>query len=180
LLVLVPHRDVRFPLRAWSASLFAAGLPGAWSFPWVAPLALLNRNLSSAELKNMARSMREYINLCGGRLTAGPPAIAEIKNENGGLASVFGPSLPLELPDIFWKPFSEAIKSPVSPVILGTAVVETYNSSLLIPNSPFPIPHPSFPISFRAGALANMKFRPLSDDGYSFEWEIGPLHWLPK
>jgi len=49
LLALVPHRDVRISLRAWSASLFSKGLCGAWSFPWVMPIAALKRPLSGVE-----------------------------------------------------------------------------------------------------------------------------------
>ena len=177
-LVLVPHRDVRVPLRAWSASLFAAGLPGAWSFPWVTPLALMRRPLSPHELKGLAHALRKHVNLCGGTFIAGPPAPAAISAET----SVFGPVLQIDLPDSLFEPVIDAVLNRISPLVIGAALIPIPHSSFLIPHFP---PPPE--ISFRAAALANMSFRPLpqgADAGgtacYSFEWKIGALHWLPR
>ena len=171
-LVLVPHRDARLPLRAWSASLFAAGLPGAWSFPWVTPLALLRRPLSRDELKGIARALREYINLCGGKFIAGPQVAVALHTGNNGInTSIFGPVLQTGLPDGFFEPAAGAVQNRFSPPVIGSALVKDTDSTTL----------PSPPeISFRAAALANMSFHPLSPDGYSFEWKIGALYWLPK
>jgi hypothetical protein len=33
-------------------------------------------------------------------------------------------------------------------------------------------------LCFRAAALANLVLRPLTQDGYSFEWKIGVPRWL--
>jgi len=181
LLVLVPHRDTRLPLRAWSKSLFATGLPGAWSFPWVTPLALLGRPLSTAELKPLAGSMREHINSCGGKIICGLPATAEIPFESGAV-SVFGPALNTELPGGFFDAAAEAVLTPVSPLVLGSAVVGEWgvgSGEWGIGNRE-DLPNLPLEVSFRAGALANMSFRPLTAGGYSFEWDIGALCWLPK
>ena len=181
LLVLVPHRDSRLPLRAWSASLFAAGLPGAWSFPWVAPLAVLHRPLPSEQLTSLAHAMRQHVNQSGGKIIAGAPScFAQVPaaipaNEQNESLSVFGPELNLALPDSFFSPAADALNCSLSPLVLGSAL-----------HSPLsPVAHPPPTVFFRAAALANMSLRPLHADeeqqnGFSFEWEIGKLHWLPK
>ena len=169
LLVLVPHRDVRISLRAWSASLFSSGLCGAWSFPWVMPIATLKRPLSGAELKSRALMLRRAIDLSGGKFTTGPSAIAALSDN-----FVFGPSVNIELSDSFFD-FEDAVIRRVSPLVIGSALCKA--GSLPDVNSPC--------ISFRTAALANMRFRPLpshggASDDFSFEWEIGKLYWLPK
>ena len=213
LLVLVPHRDTRRQLKLWSASLFANGMGGAWSFPWVAPFAKLRRNLSAEELKRLARSLRQEVNLIDmpevenvsrkgveaqktkvanisrkgasnlrfatqrtQRLIRGADqAISVVLHEDGidnDTLSVFGPSLDIKLPDGFFNDIGEAVISPISPIVLGSAVLF---SPIPSPQSPVPT------ISFRAAALANMSYRVLaSGNGLYFEWKIGSLHWLPK
>ena len=192
LLVLVPHRDARLPLRAWSASLFAAGLPGAWSFPWAAPLARLKRPLSAVELKSLARALRREVNsqkrphtethgkhgkhevfkFLFSPCTLCPLCLYEMKGEK---MSILGPSLSIKLSDDFFMPVAEAVDCRISPLVLGSALAQ----------SPLPDGLPAPPqVSFRAAALANMdcRFLPLDggEGGYLFEWEMGPLHWLPK
>lgn len=171
LLVLVPHRDVRLPMRAWSGSLFAAGLQGAWSFPWVVPLATLDRKLSDGELKSLSRALREHSRTSGGKFTAGPTALAPLPFFPKAFA--FGPSLDIAIPA---EPEGPPPIKPISPAVLGSA--------LLYAPPPDGLPDPP-QIAFQASALAVMRFRPLSpgnghDDDYSFKWEIGKLHWLPK
>ena len=177
-LTLVPHRDVRLLLRTWSASLFAAGLPGAWSFPWVAPLAALSRPLHGEELKRLAHNLRECANLHGGPFKAGPPDIAAFSiGASNVTTDVFGPALGIELSDDFFEPCGDAVLCRLLPPVIGTALLQTAAKN----NGSLPASASSPPeISFRAAALANMHFRPLSPDGYSFEWKIGALHWLPK
>jgi hypothetical protein len=177
LLVMVPHRDVRLPLRTWSAELFSAGVPGAWSFPWVAPLARINRPLRGEELQSLARALRSQINRAGGILTAGPPLKSDLPPEfNGESIPVWGLSLPITLSDDFFEPVAGTVTHRITPMVLGAALL----------HNPLPTTLPEPPhISFRAAALANMhcRFLPLGDDGengYSFEWKIGELHWLPK
>ena len=180
LLVLVPHRDSRLPLRAWSASLFAAGLPGAWSFPWVVPLAVLHRPLPGETLKTLARAMRQQVDLSGGKfITGAPAAVAISANKQNESLSVFGPVLNIALPNSFFSTAADALNCSLSPLVLGAA--------LHSPQSPEVLPYPVSPmsISFRAAALANMSMRPLPageehHNCFSFEWKIGKLHWLPK
>jgi hypothetical protein len=172
LLVMVPHRDVRLPLRAWSGPLFAAGLEGAWSFPWVVPLAQLDRPLTGEELRVLARALRNEINKIGGKLTAEAPVPLPLFGE----VSVYGPFLPLNLSDNFYETVSDAIMRRFSPTVLGAALL----------HGPLPDGLPAPPqISFRAASLANMngRFSPLGDNGkggYQVEWKIGKLYWLPK
>jgi hypothetical protein len=175
LLALVPHRDVRRSLRAWSASLFSAGLPGAWSFPWVIPLAALSRPFSGLELKSRAFMMRSAIGLSGGKITTGPPVFAALSDY-----SVFGPTVNIALQDNFFA-FEDILVRRISPLVIGAALCQ----SGALPDIIRAAPNLSFrAASFRAAALANMTFRPLpSHNGehndFSFEWEIGKLHWLP-
>jgi hypothetical protein len=171
LLVLVPHRDARLPLRKWSASLFAAGVPGAWSFPWAAPLARLKRPLSTEELKSLARSLRYHINENGGKLTANTPALGAfpINTPDNEEKCIFGPSLQIELPTDFFMPAAEAITRRIEPLVIGAA--------LMLRKEEKDLPAPP-QISFRAAALANMVYH--EQEGNFFEWKIGPLHWLPK
>jgi hypothetical protein len=170
LLVLVPHRDVRGVLRAWSASLFSAGLPGAWAFPWVMPIAALNRPLSGAELKNRALMMRR--DLSGGKITTGPSSAAALLDN-----SVFGPAVNIVLSDSFFAFDDNILARRISPLVIGAALCQADT----LPGINRPAPY----LSFRAAALANMSLRPLpSHNGacndFSFEWEIGKLHWLPR
>jgi len=191
LLVLVPHRDVRLPLRSWSGELFAAGIPGAWSFPRVAPLAALTRALSADELKSMARALRERLRESGGVFRAGPPALAPLPfAPDGKPVFAFGPVLEPAGQDALFAfgpapensardAFFGGRVSPVrriTPAVLGAALL----------HGPPPAGFPEPPrVSFRASALAVARFRPLyagnrSGDGLSLEWEIGKLYWLPK
>jgi hypothetical protein len=181
LLVLVPHRDARRPLRVFSNALFAAGFPGAWSFPWIAPLAILSRPFNEEELKLCAHALREQ-SLAGGRdgkIKSGPIALSAFPN--GGLieaTAIFGPALDLAVPDsIFPAQTAGKILHRFSPFVLGAALVWPPEAS--------PYLAPAF--SFRAAALANMSYRPFfagdgdpPDAGYSFEWKIGKLSWLPS
>ena len=178
LLVLVPHHEARLPLRYWSASLFSAGLPGAWSFPWLAPLACLNRSLSPDELKRLALTLRQQINENGGKFITGSPALTAFPGIDPGskTLSIFGLKLNIDLSGIFNKPDNNALKVLFSPPLIGAGI--------LYGTLPEYLPTPP-EVSFRAAALANMSLRPLSQDkggqdNYSFEWRIGQLHWLPK
>ena len=169
LLALVPHRDARRVLRAWSASLFSAGLCGAWSFPWVMPIAALKRPLSGEELKSHARKLRLETDLSGGKFTTGPLSVAALSDN-----CVFGPTVNVVLSDSFFD-FEDAVIRRVSPLVIGSALCQAAAPPDV--NPPY--------LSFRAAALANMRFRPLSSHNsacidFSFEWEIGKLHWLPK
>jgi len=165
-LVLVPHRDSRIPLRGWSASLFNAGLPGAWSFPWAAPLTVLHRPLNEKTLKSLAGALRRQISKNGGKFTAGDSVSAALPAHifKEKSAFIYGPALNITT--------ELGIEYPVmEPVVMGSAL----HYGILPQNLP---PPPQ--ISFRAAAIANMCYWPLPASEYSFEWEIGKLYWLPK
>lgn len=181
LLILIPHRDVRLPLRSYSASLFASGFCGAWSFPWAAPLAILSRPFSAGELKHCAGALREQSLSAGrdGKIKIGPASRAAFPENVLGNAAVFGPSLDISLPDGTFTPEAAAkITYRFSPLVLGAALTRSSEKTAL--EAPA--------ISFRAAALANMVYRPLAaggasdpppEGGYSFEWRIGESRWLP-
>jgi hypothetical protein len=169
LLAFIPHRDVRISLRVWSASLFSGGMSGAWSFPWVMPIAALNRPLSDSELKSRAHMLRREIDLVGGKFTTDQLTVAAISDN----VSVFGPTVNIGLSDSFFAFDDNAIDKRISPLVIGAALHQADAPPLVNPPQ----------ISFRAAALANMSFRPLPSDennNFSFEWEIGKLYWLPK
>jgi hypothetical protein len=180
---LIPHRDSRGILRAYSGELFSRGFAGAWSFPWAAPLALLTRPLEGAELSLLARSLREKNLGSGGKgkFHGGDPLrfplCLPLPGSSPGVLSPeafslwgpeigvglrpgdFGPSGALALREIFHRP------------VLACAILKA--------GEPSPPPPPDF--SFAAAAVANLAYRPLGsgDPSYSFAWEIGELHWLP-
>jgi hypothetical protein len=181
--VLVPHRDSRRLVTACRPSLFAAGLPGAWSFPAVAPLARLSRPLAASELKTLAAFLREATLGRGGWITAGEPADIPSPGSDGGLEGplrFWGPVLDLPVPA--WRDIRasesaqpETVYCPFPAAVLCFA---------LTPGGvPPSLPLPALPaLSFRAAAAAAMTIRPLAAgaQGYSFHWKIGPLFWLPK
>jgi hypothetical protein len=176
LLVLIPHRDSRNLLRAFSASLFSGGLSGAWSFPWVMPIAALSRPLSGTQLKSRALMLRKTMELSGGKITTGRPDIAALPSDfNNDAVSVFGPTVNIGLSDSFFAFEDNAIIRRISPLVIGVALQQAAS----LPTCPTPS------LSFRAAALANMSFRPLpsgggAHDNFSFEWETGKLYWLPR
>jgi hypothetical protein len=133
------------------------------------PIAELKRPLPGVELKSRALMLRRTIGLSGGKFAAGPPALAALSDN-----FVFGPSVNIELSDNFFD-FEDVLIKCISPLVIGAALCQ--DGSLPDVNPPC--------LSFRAAALANMCFRPLSShngasDDFSFEWEIGKLYWLPK
>jgi hypothetical protein len=182
LAALIPHRDSRRILRAYSGELFVRGFAGAWSFPWAAPLALLSRPLEGAELSLLAQSLRKKSLAAPGEGKFGglplrfplpgfppfskgkegfPPGVSLWGPEIGLKlrAEDFGPSGTLALRRIFHRP------------LLACALLDA--------EEPSPPPPPAF--SFASAAVANMSYSPLDsgDAAYSFSWEIGELHWLP-
>jgi hypothetical protein len=183
LLVVVPHREPRSSLRKWSGRLFAAGFNGAWSFPWLAPLALLSLPFDTAELKSLALTLRgqSLAENSEGKFKTG--AAAESRFPDGAAGDgvpagrfVFGPLL---CPGLRGMPFPESASEKIlyrfSPVVLGSALLEGSGSPDFPPGDTPPPPE----LSFRAAAVANMNFRPLRGGNYSCEWEIGKLCWLP-
>ena len=166
ILALVPHRDARKLLRDWSASLFTAGVHGAWSFPWVAPLKLLDNPLSGNEFKELTRNIRQNNEI----FTTGEAVSIPFPMDFSDNDKIFLYGVKLEESI---TPSHSSTKEGV--IIIGAAL----HYGTLPENLPAP---PK--ISFRAAALANMSFGTLAcgseQGGFSFEWNIGELKWLPK
>ncbi|MDR1142846.1 MAG: hypothetical protein LBK77_01350 [Spirochaetaceae bacterium] len=177
LVVLVPHRDCLPLLDEYRRALFAAGLAGAWSFPPVAPIALLGAPLPAGTLKALAAELRR---LLGNRkIVSGPAAGCVAPGKTAGGASrgirLFGPVLDLPwLPCLSRLSLAEETLFPWEKPVLAPAVLD--------PRERVPDKHIPLALSFRAAALANLVLRPAScgEAGYSFAWETGPLFWLPK
>jgi hypothetical protein len=168
---LVPHRDAIFVVEKFRQRLFALGLDGAFSFPAAAPLALLSRPLTDTELKSAAAELRQL--LAGGKfaVSAPPkksPAPDGIRFFGLSLDMPF-PSFPEDAVIIRWE------KPVLAPAVLGQAD----QVSLLAEQGRLPDPPE---LSFRAAALANLAVYPAGDGeaDYSYAWEPGRLHWLPR
>jgi hypothetical protein len=167
-------------LKAQSRFLFAAGLPGARSFPHVIPLGLLSRPLPAAELHALGTRIREKTLKDGrdGRICLGKPVLVPCP----GFPAFYGPMLdlsPLSPPEASsqvpsWKPLRSF---PV--LALCTALVAPADEDRLAKAGE---PPPLSPSWFRAGALANMAIRslPAGNSPYSLSWKLGFPHWLPS
>jgi len=181
LLVLVPHRDTRLVLRKWSADLFRAGFCGAYSFPWVAPLALLSRPLGAEELKSSAGFMREESMrankgkiIATGLCSAAIPAPHCARGEAAD-AAILGPCINVELPhSAFIESAGEKVISLFSPQIIGACLLLPGEDNLIESAALPPPPQ----LSFRAAALANMSWLTMRAND-SYKWEIEKLSWLP-
>ena len=188
LLVLVPHRDIRIQMQAYSEKLFSAGFSGAWSFPWVTPLAELSGPLSSRELKEIAVIIREQGIGRENKITCTEPAqtafLTKQRQESNSpekTISIFGPALSLSIPDSAFSGVEKKILHRFCPLVIGAAL--TLNDEPM-PGGPSPQFPPPPDLSFRTAALANMLFRPLSPaqekTAHAFKWKIDKLHWLPS
>jgi len=175
MLVLVPHGDARLPLLKWRGLLWEAGLPGAWSFPCVAPLAVIGRRPSGDRLASLARTLGERIRPPGGKFRPGPPALVRLPfGDEAGPLFAFGPSLETSIPDGFPSEWEGIPLRRISPPVIGAAILR----------GPAPVGLPPAPdFAFRAAALAVMRLRippGAASGGFSAEWEIGGLRWLSK
>ncbi|MDR2053984.1 MAG: hypothetical protein LBP80_11285 [Treponema sp.] len=178
--VLVPHRDIRPALYSLRRRIFAAGIPGAYSFPPVVPLALLERPLPDSELKALAASLRTLSLETGGVFTvsaAGPPSLI------GGPGGFSFWGFPLNIPV---PPLPGALSFPRAALCAAAAGTDTETErEILLKTGGPPLPH------FRAAAAANLavKFFPADGrvpggestlPGLSSRWRIGKPCWLKK
>jgi len=176
-LALVPHRDCLPALEAYRRGLFAAGFDGAWSFPAVAPLALLGRPLDVGELKTASAEIR---------LLLGDMAISSPEQglrDGWGEFRLFGPMLDMPLPDL---PGDAVLQRWERPVLAPAILASGDDAEPLIKA----VSGSTWTASFRAAALANLSLTPVPQEttgefasfeaDYSFIWELGPLHWLPR
>lgn len=172
-LVLVPHRDTRLVLRNYSAALLKAGFTGAYSFPWVAPLAELSRPLNAQELKNIAHMFRK--SAIDGKFNAeGIYNISFPLGENK--ISLSGPRLDFTIPPDL---LAGGIGNIFSQAIIGACLLSDGQNENALPCPPA--------LYFSAAAVANMFWQPVrlsSQDAqhyaFGYKWKIGKLSWLPK
>jgi hypothetical protein len=178
--VLVPHRDIRPVLYSFRRRIFAAGVLGAYSFPPVVPLSLLERPLEDPELKALAMSLRALSLEAGSGVfsadAAGPPLLI---SGPGGF-NFWGFPLNIPVPSLPGAPFPHAAICAAAagkdPGIEREFFLKTEVSPLL---------------RFRAAAAANLAVRFFPGGGHppdgentppylSSRWRIGEPHWLKK
>lgn len=167
---LIPHRDALKPLEEYRRGLFAAGFPGAHSFPLAAPLASVSRPFSRDELKELAGNIRGLTVGAGGKIQGGETAFARC-----GPFSFLGVALDFPIEEsLFPRAAQEKIIAALPFPALCAALAGPGEESRALGHAP--------PLSFRAAFAANLALRPLpcGGRGYSFEWIIGPPAWLPK
>ncbi|MDR2049260.1 MAG: hypothetical protein LBP69_07375 [Treponema sp.] len=190
--VLVPHRNAVFVIEKFRQQIFTLGLDGAFSFPAVAPLALLSRPLSGGELKTAAAELRKLLG--GGKfiLSAPPkspsgespperwtlPTLPAVSRRTGSpeKLSFFGPCLDMPFPPLPESAVLTRWEKPfLAPAVLGRGGAECVR--VLADTLPSP---PE--LSFRAAALANLAVYPAGNGEaeYSYAWELGRLYWLPN
>ena len=172
--VLIPHRDSVHALESYRRKLFCAGFMGAYSFPNVAPLALVSRACSRGELKALAQSQRN-LSASGqdGKVRALSPQTAPCP---APALCLFGPLLDTPVPPPETFPPGAALYC-FPRLILCTALLGPGDEALMRQAA---MPEPAVP-PFRAAMLANMSLSPLNTGApaYSFAWEIGEPVWLP-
>jgi hypothetical protein len=191
LIIIVPHRDSLKPLEEYRAKLFAAGFHGAWSFPMAAPLASVSRPFSGEELKGLGRNIRELTNKTDGKIYCSGSALSKFTTEDteeGRRRPRTGARGHGEQEGLtfFGVPLNLLIEEAIFPLTAKAKILKTFSppvlcAALLAPEERPPSEGGPF-ISFRAASLANLAIRPLESGaaGYSFEWKMGPLVWLPK
>jgi len=169
--ILIPHRDALQPLEAYRRGLFAAGFPGAYSFPLAAPLAAVSRPLAREELKELGGNLRGVI--CE-RKYRKFQSIGTSLVQCGSL-SFLGVLLDFPLEEaLFPQAAREKLLAVPAFPALCAALVNPGEKTRACDEAP--------PIAFRAASVANLAVRPLpcGERGYSFEWNIGPPLWLAK
>jgi hypothetical protein len=180
LLALIPHRDARRNVRVWSGELFAAGMAGAWAFPWAVPLAILSRPLSPGELRDAAFALREANRRGDGKirsLGAGLIPLGGLFPGNpGGCPAIYGLALDLAVPGLAGSAAGALVRR-LEPAVLGAALLEGPEEAL--PPEKFPPPPET---AFRAAALVNMiyRVRPAGEGAVVYEWKTGRPRWLPS
>ncbi|MDR0322979.1 MAG: hypothetical protein LBI12_00860 [Treponema sp.] len=175
-LVLVPHRDTRLVMRNYSCDLFKAGFAGAYSFPWVAPLAALSHPFNKDELKLFAGFLRKATGK--DKISAEKIAVTAFPDKTNKYY-IFGPCLNIKITAGMFadnginENTSKKIYCLSSPPVIGALLSENRKEKL----------PPLEVFSFRAAAIANMYWTSCKNETAhcaSFnKWKIGGLVWLP-
>jgi hypothetical protein len=176
-ITLIPGRDTEKLFNEYRAALFAKGFHGAYSFPPAAPLAEVSRPFSRDELKELAKNIRDLTMAHNGKISSAESCT----NASFGKLSFFGPQLDLTanhsvIAELFNKTARGKIDRAFFPIVLCAALTDSTVGNPKAERCPT--------LSFRAAALANVAIRSLNGDTgealpFSFEWETGPLVWLP-
>jgi len=172
---LIPSRDTEKFIEEYQTALFAKGFHGAYSFPPVAPLAEVLHPFSRDDLKKIAVNIRKLTMVHDGKITSAESCT----NAGFEKLSFFGPHLDLTvsvIEEILCETAKGKIARTFSPIVLCAALTDSTEANPLADKCPA--------LSFRAAALANITIRYLNGGigkalPYSFEWETGPLVWLP-
>ena len=168
-LALVPHRDTRLLLRSWSASAFNASCPGAWSFPYLVPIAQLASPIKAKDLKQLGIILRNDLNRAGGKIVSLEAGSIKFPLFSSEKTYLYGNVLNINISGDFYALIEKSISMSFSQLVLGAALMEkpVYKGA----------PPPE--TVFRAAALANMEITPMQNI-FSLEWKIGRLYWLPR
>jgi len=172
-ITLIPGRDTEKILNEYRAALFSKGYHGAYSFPPAAPLAELSTPFNRDELKELAGNIRKLTIEHDGKITSSE----NCTNAGFGKLSFFGPHLDLPvIKELLIQTAKGKIARAFFPIALCAALTDSVREEAQAEKCPT--------LSFRAAAIANIAIRPLGASNgealpYSFEWETGPLVWLP-
>ena len=177
--ILIPGRDTEKLLDEYRASLFTKGFSGAYSFPPVAPLAELSQFFGKDELKELAGNIRKLSMAQDGKLSSAGNGL----NAGFGALSFFGPLLNPSADPIVIEAVVEGLSETARKKITRSFFPSVLCAAL-VRSGEKPLPKEGPTLSFRAAALANLAIRPLPEGTaeapvYSYEWEMGPLVWLP-
>jgi hypothetical protein len=168
-LVLVPHRDIRVELQKDCDLALKEGLTGVYNFPLVAPFASLSRSLNTYELKKIAHSLRKTTGK--NKITAEDDAVTVLPCSEKRL-TLCGPRLDINFPQDLFESVGKKINVLFSPLVIGCFLTPELSPVFRKENKK---------LEFRAGAVANMYWRPLQIDGeIYYKWKIGKLCWLPR
>jgi len=190
-IIIVPHRDSLKPFEEYRAKLFAAGFPGAFSFPTAAPLASVSRPFNREELKELGRNIRELTKKTDGKIHCSGNAYVKFTTEvteeerRRPLAETQRRGDKKDI-SIFGVPLNLLVEEVVFPKTAKAKILDIFSppalcAALLVPDEKPPSEEGPV-LSFRAASLANLAIRSLESGAvsYSFEWRMGPPVWLPK
>ena len=186
-IILVPHRDALKGAEDYKRRLFAAGFPGAYSFPLAASLASVSKPFSHDELKALAKTIRALTSKTDGKISGGGTVLRNIATEQTAeyLTAKYFLGVPLDIfmeENLFPESAKEKIISVVSPPLLCTAVLDCKEYEEKKAGRASDAWQQAPEISFRSAFVANLAVRPLpsGDARYSFEWRMGTEVWLAK
>jgi hypothetical protein len=163
---LVPHVSARAAFDSYRRELTAAdGRDAAaiFSFPSVAPVALVKAPASKSALKALAALLRrQSCGNGGGKISAGGEAVTARLPDGNTIAGI---PLSLTMPSL---PDGIGALAAFPRLILALGIF-----------SRPPVPAPVCPaFKFAAAAVANMTLRTLPYE-HSYSWTIGEAQWLP-